>query len=444
MMAKFQVRSPEDLEDVFRIAGYTFHRNASRHQHRGGVFDDCFQNNAAMPRIRVAFSIGAMHGGGSERQLALLLRHLDRTRFQPFLYLVYRSGPLLELVPNDVPITSFEERVTASRIYLPGLMHARRVRDFSRFLQEIQADVSYDRTFLMTLISAAGAQRVGVPNVSTIVTDPEIGFAPVAGRFQWFKRRILRRLYNHSTQVLAVSDGARESAKRFYGIRDEKIATLNNGVDVDLILEQAGRRIQDDWWTKPARSATTRVFRIVTAGRLNHEKGFHLLVNAVNQLRRNCPNIEFRTAILGEGDHRTALEQQVRSLDLTTAVHLPGFRPEAAAWFRSADVFVLPSLMEGMPNVLLEAMACGTPVVSSNCHSGPAEILENGRLGELVAVNDEAAILDGVQRILNDPDQAKSRAILATEVIQSSWSIQSAARRLESILESAAKSRIVR
>jgi hypothetical protein len=135
-----------------------------------------------MRRIRVVFSIGAMHGGGSERQMILLLRHLDRTLFEPHLYLVYKSGPLLDQVPTDVPVVSFDTRVTPSRIYLPGLMHSRRVRDYARYLQEVQADVSYDRTFLMTLISAAGAQRAGVPNVSTIVTNPETGFAPVAGR----------------------------------------------------------------------------------------------------------------------------------------------------------------------------------------------------------------------------------------------------------------------
>ena len=125
-----------------------------------------------MARIRVVFSIGAMHGGGSERQMLLLLRHLDRRLFQPFLYLVYKSGPLLEQVPSDVPVTSFDTRVTSSRIYLPGLMHSRREQDFARFLKEVNDDVSYDRTFLMTLISAAGALKAGVPNVSTIVTDP--------------------------------------------------------------------------------------------------------------------------------------------------------------------------------------------------------------------------------------------------------------------------------
>lgn len=394
-----------------------------------------------MSRVRVVFSIGAMHGGGSERQLVLALRHLDRQKFEPFLYLVYRSGPLLELVPADVPITSFEERVTSSRIYLPGLMHSRRVKDFAAFLKEIKADVSYDRTFLMTLISAAGAQRAGVPNVSTIVTDPEIGFAPVAGRFQWFKRRILHRLYNNSSRVLAVSDGARESAKRFYGIRDEKIQTQRNGVDVELILEQSTKPIQNDWWTRPAQRESSRLVRIVSAGRLNHEKGFHLLMSAVDELRRRCPNLELRVALLGEGPHRAKLEQQVIDLTLSDSVKLPGFQDNAAAWYRSADLFVLPSLMEGMPNVLLEAMACSTPVISSNCHSGPAEILENGRLGELVAVNDVDSLLNGLLKCLQHPDDIRARANAARQCVDAEWSIQAATRRLEMILLQAAETR---
>jgi len=399
-----------------------------------------FLVSSAMARIRVVFSIGAMHGGGSERQLVLLLRHLDRTKFEPFLYLVYRSGPLLEMVPSDVPITSFEERVTDSRLYVPGLMHSRRVRDFARFLKEVRADVSYDRTFLMTLISAAGAQRAGVPNVSTIVTDPEIGFAPVAGRFQWFKRRILHGLYNRSSQVLAVSDGARESAMRFYGIHDDKIMTHRNGVDVEWIQSQAQLSVDDAWWNKPVARPGARIFRMVSAGRLNYEKGFHLLVDAVGKLRQRYPDMEFRVALLGEGPHRGQLEQQIHQLHLDDVVHLAGFQKTAAAWYRSADVFVFPSLMEGMPNVLLEAMACGTPIVSANCHSGPAEILQNGRLGELVAVDDRDALVTGVEAIVTSTGAAQRRAEEARLVVESEWSIQAAARGLEHILETAAQS----
>jgi glycosyltransferase involved in cell wall biosynthesis len=291
----------------------------------------------------------------------------------------------------------------------------------------------------MTLISAAGAQRADVPNVSTIVTDPEIGFAPVAGRFQWFKKRILHRLYNRSAQVLAVSDGARESAKRFYGIRDEKIVTHRNGVDVELIRQQSDAKIDDLWWTSEARNNGSSVFRIVSAGRLNHEKGFHLLVASVNELRHRFASHEFRLAIAGEGGHRSKLQQQIEQLGLAENIRLPGFQNNAAAWYRSADVFVLPSLMEGMPNVLLEAMVVGTPVVSSNCHSGPAEILDKGRFGELVSVGSSAALTEGIASIVEHPADAAMRAQSAMRSVETVWSIQAATRRLEEILEAAVR-----
>jgi glycosyltransferase involved in cell wall biosynthesis len=393
-----------------------------------------------MPRLRVVFSIGAMHGGGSERQLVSLLRNLDRERFEPFLYLVYRSGPLLDLIPKDVPITSFEERVTASRFYLPGLMHSRRVRDFARFLQEVRADVSYDRTFLMTLISAAGAQRVGVPNVSTIVTDPETGFAPVAGRFQWMKRRILHRLYNRSFRVLAVSDGARDAARRFYGINSSHLITHRNGIDVDWVVTQSQRPVTNAWWNSPA-DASEKLIRIVSAGRLNEQKGFHFLIDAVQMLKTRLPNHQFRVAILGEGAWRETLQQRIQGYHLERDVQLPGFCDDAAAWYRTADLFVLPSLIEGMPNVLLEAMACGTPVISANCHSGPAEILNNGELGDLVPTADAAALCEAIRKNVTDPDSSRIRAARALAAVKTEFSIAGAVAKLQNILIEAAASR---
>ncbi|MEJ7590201.1 MAG: glycosyltransferase [Planctomycetaceae bacterium] len=393
-----------------------------------------------MRRIRVVFSIGAMHGGGSERQILLLLRHLDRQQFEPLLYLVYKSGPLLNLVPSDVPVTSFDTRVTSSRIYLPGLMHSRRVRDYARFLHEVNADVSYDRTFLMTLISAAGAQKAGVPNVSTIVTDPESGFAPVAGRFQWIKRRILHRLYNNSSQVLAVSDGAREAAIRFYGIRQDRIATLQNGVDVYWIQQQATQAIENVWWTGEKRvTAATRVFRIVTAGRLNQQKGFHLLIDAIADLHRKFHEIEFRLAILGDGPHRINLENQIAELKLSGTVHLTGFQDNAIAWYRSADVFVLPSLVEGMPNVLLEAMACGTPVISSDCRSGPAEILDGGHYGNLVPAGSVDELGCAIAAMLMNPSPSQQCAAEAMTHVANYWSAPAAANRLGQVLKRCAQ-----
>lgn len=389
-----------------------------------------------MSRIRVVFSIGGLHGGGSERQLVSLLRNLDRTRFEPFLYLVYRTGPLLNLVPEDVPIVAFEERHQSKGLYFPGRMHRQRVVDYGRYLQEVSADISYDRTFLMTLISAAGAQQVGIPNVSTIVTNPETGFAPVAGRFQWFKRRMLHRLYNQSAQVLAVSAGARDAAIRFYGIRPDKIRVHANGVDVDLVRQQAAELVKDEWWMSTESFTGQRpVVRLVTAGRLNEQKGFHYLIEALSKLQPDSLSQDLRLAILGDGPWKDELSRRIDELRLGTTVRLMGFQSNASAWYRAADLFVLPSLIEGSPNVLLEAMASGTPVLSTDCPSGPSEILRKGQLGCLVSPGNSTALADAIRDYLEHPLTWKQRARTAEEVTVNEYSIRSSVQKLESIFE---------
>ncbi|MFM7056961.1 MAG: glycosyltransferase [Planctomycetota bacterium] len=393
-----------------------------------------------MSRLKVVFAIGGMHGGGSERQLVQLLQHLDRSTFQPFLYLAQRVGPLLDQIPADVPVYVSDERIRQPAFYLPGRIHTLRVRDYAALLRQLQADLSYDRTFLMTLITAAGAQRAGVPNVSTVVTNPETGFRPVAGRFQWWKRRLLHRLYNRSTQVLAVSEGVREAAIRFYGIQPEKIRTQHNGIDVEQIRRTAASSVQDAWWTAGPRQPGRRLLRVAAAGRLNHEKGFHLLVDAAAQFRSRRPDCELRVALLGEGSHRSLLQARIDAAGLRNQVCMPGFQPEVAAWISSADVYVLPSLVEGMPNVLLEALVCGTPIIAADCQSGPAEVLEQGRLGLLVPVSDSAAITAALEAILDAPQQAADRAAAGRRAVEQHWTIQGATRRLESILQEAARS----
>ncbi|MFN5734168.1 MAG: glycosyltransferase, partial [Planctomyces sp.] len=117
---------------------------------------------------------------------------------------------------------------------------------------------------------------------------------------------------------------------------------------------------------------------------------------------------------------------------------MPGFRVDAAAWYRTADVFVLPSLVEGMPNVLLEAMACGTAVVSSDCPAGPAEILEGGRVGELCAAGDAHALAAALRRVLSDRPATARRTALAEQIVAEKWTIQASVGRLEQILTAAA------
>jgi len=147
---------------------------------------------------------------------------------------------------------------------------------------------------------------------------------------------------------------------------------------------------------------------VLGVGKLKPQKGFDVLLRAFARVRAARPA---RLVILGEGPQRRALEQLARELGLSADdVALPGFVANPYAWMARSAVFALSSRWEGLPNALIEALACGCAVVSSDCPSGPAEILENGRLGPLVPVDDAAALAAAIERALAPSDPAPRRA----------------------------------
>ena len=139
---------------------------------------------------------------------------------------------------------------------------------------------------------------------------------------------------------------------------------------------------------------------MIAAGRLVAKKGFDVLLDAFREVRRRC---DAGLVILGEGPLRSALEAKASALGLADAVALPGFQKNPSAWFARADLFVLSSFAEGMPNAMLQAMASGCPVVATDCPSGPREILEDGRWGTLVPPGDVGALADAIMNGLRAP-----------------------------------------
>jgi glycosyltransferase involved in cell wall biosynthesis len=139
---------------------------------------------------------------------------------------------------------------------------------------------------------------------------------------------------------------------------------------------------------------------VLGVGRLVDQKGFATLLEAVARLRRERP---LRLLVLGEGRRRGALERQARRLGLGADFALPGFAPNPFAYMARAGVFVLSSVYEGLPGVLIQALACGCPVVSTDCPDGPREILAGGEYGPLVPVGDAAALAAAIGRVLDAP-----------------------------------------
>jgi glycosyltransferase involved in cell wall biosynthesis len=198
---------------------------------------------------------------------------------------------------------------------------------------------------------------------------------------------LVRAFYPSADEVVAVSHGVARDMSATTGLPLSKIRVVYNPVITPALLSAAQRVPGHPWLTDGGPPV------VVGAGRLTRAKDFQSLVRAFARVRQHRPA---RLLILGEGEERPALEALVRELGIEADVALPGFVAGAIACMARASVFVLSSAWEGLPTVLIEAMAVGAPVVATDCPSGPREILRGGELGRLVPPADVGALADGI------------------------------------------------
>ena len=209
-----------------------------------------------------------------------------------------------------------------------------------------------------------------------------------------------RRWYRRATAVVAVSDGVADDLARTTGLPRAQITTVHNGLDLDLVRRRAPERPEHPWLDGASGPPV-----ILAVGRLEPQKDFATLLDAFALLRRLKPA---RLIVLGEGRERERLQAKARDLGLGGEVDLPGVSLNPYPYMARAALFALSSRWEGFPNVLLEALACGCPVVSTDCLAGPREILENGMFGRLVPVGDATALAEAMAATLDAPPLRRS------------------------------------
>jgi glycosyltransferase involved in cell wall biosynthesis len=206
--------------------------------------------------------------------------------------------------------------------------------------------------------------------------------------------QLARRLYPEADRVVAVSDGVADDLAQTIQLARSRITTIYNPVFRPDLMTLAQAPLEHAWFAPGAPPV------ILGIGKLKPQKDFGCLIRAFARVRADRPA---RLLILGEGSQREAVLSLARQLRVADDIALPGFVANPFAYLGRAAVFALSSAWEGLPTVIIEALACGCPIVSTDCPSGPAELLERGAYGSLVPVGDDTALAQAILATLDTP-----------------------------------------
>ena len=329
------------------------------------------------PRRRVLFVLPNLEPGGAERLVTRMLRHLPRDRIELHLALVARYGLLLDDVPDEVQV----HHLRAGRV-------RRAARPLISLVWRIRPDVVLSTLGYMNLaliplwpFLPRGTQLF-VREANTL--SAELPSHP--------RNRVLalayRLLYPRADGIICPARAMADDLVRHFGIPASSIRYIPNPVDLESLGQQTAG-------PSPFRG---RGPHLLGVGRLAPQKGFDLMVSAFAELSSALP--EAQLWVLGEGEERPALEAQAEAAGVGARVHLVGHVPNPYRWMRHADVFVLSSRYEGLPNVVLEAIASGAPVAAFDCPGGTREILERVPGQSLVPFADVGALAEAIlQRV---------------------------------------------
>ena len=334
---------------------------------------------------RIALFLPTLGGGGAERVMVSLANEFAGRGFLVDLVLVKAEGPYLKDVAPTVRIVD----LNSSRLIFgfPKLV---------KYFRKEKPPVILSALNHVNIVTL-WAKRIAFSKVRVIISEHNTLSIAQGKNSNWKNKLIracMRMTYSNAGAIVAVSKGVADDLAAELKIARTSIEVIYNPVVTEKLHQLSFAPVVHPW-TAPGQPAI-----ILGIGRLTEAKDFSTLIRSFEKVRKDHST---RLVILGEGNLRSELERLVLDLDLADDVLLPGFVENPYAWMRCASVFVLSSVWEGLPTVLIEAMACGTPVVSTNCPSGPSEILENGKWGRLVPVRDyEALALEISATLVND------------------------------------------
>jgi len=328
---------------------------------------------------RVAIFMPSLFGGGGQRSMVNLAHGIAECGYAVDLVLAQVEGPFLEEVRS--PVRVIDLKASRALTSLPALV---------RYLRTEEPDAMLS-VFGYVNIIASWAWRLAGVRTRLLLNEQNTVSQESGNASTWRGRLVpwlIKRFYPWANGIVVVSHGVRDDMAKLTKIPLERITVIYNPSVVRAEVREKAQAPLDHPWFTPDQPPV-----LIAVGRLQMQKDFPTLINAFAKVRQNRP---VRLLILGEGRERSVLEEHIMRLGLEDDISLPGFVKNPYAYMARASLFVLSSRWEGLPTVLIEALCCGTPVVSMDCPSGPREILRDGQYGPLIAVGD----VDGLARAI--------------------------------------------
>jgi len=351
--------------------------------------------DAGGPRS-IAIYMHDLSSGGLERMMLTLAEEFVQLGIRTTLVLNRSTGDLADQVPDGVDVVTFNTARELANL-LP----------LARYLRRERPDILLSGLHHNNII-ALWARLLARAPTRVVVSQHNTLSQEVATLRTWRYRAIpflYRYLLPLADGLVAVSSGVAQDLVRVTGISADKVAVIHNP-----ILHRRFENLADEPVTHPWLQAGGSEPVFVSIGRLVEQKDFETLLRAFASHRRDHPG---KLIVLGRGPLHDRLLELAAELGVADDVDFAGFQANPLPFIRRANAFVLSSRYEGFGNVLVEALGCGTPVISTDCPYGPAEILENGACGDLVPVGDAAALAEAMSRVVErprSPDRLRERA----------------------------------
>ena len=334
---------------------------------------------------KIAIFVSFSGEGGVERMMVNLIEGLISLGCKVDLVLVKNKKLNLYSFPPGLNIVKLRASHTFSS-FLPLIRYLKRERPDALLAAKNRANQVAILAKILAGVSTRVAVRVGT------TTSSALSGKSMLLHLAWYIP--MRLIYPFADSIIAVSQGVARDISKITGLRSERIRVIPNPTIHSKLFSLAEEHIVNPWFSCPD------IPIILGVGRLTRQKDFPTLIKAFAKVRFNRP---CRLIILGDGNDRPLLEDLATELGVKDDLYMPGFTRNPFEYFRRASLFVLSSAWEGLGNVLIEALALGIPVVSTDCPNGPREILSNGLYGPLVPVGDAHELAAAMNLTLDNP-----------------------------------------